>query len=456
MIINLPEPDGRLEMEIWEIDPTSSFAFLPQIFQGRTQPIMVTFADVPCPCCAARQRFWSSFWRVLPMSVLAVLMIGLMCAATTPGAYEYGKTTQPRTTQQVAPVMAPLPTFVFDGGLLSQSMTPARLTELEGTAQFVVLSPPVAPVAPTVEEEDICATDLCHILLAAKPFLAVASQAVEPYLPVFLRPYLIGDPQEDKNDAVEPPFDYFDWVISIDKASFEGTTPAFLPSGPTTEESASAFYEMTIGHAPKIKKHESAVESESALFDTVWLGTDSFFAIIQQVIDFGQSTSDSLFDIFWSVTTLPARPAEFWAFLFLIVVLVSLDIFWDVRFWFLDYPLRFVYLLKLLFSKLRTVSHLLLNAWLSRVPLVGAQIPSMAGGMKEALRRLSEIIWRGAAESDGGDGPPPREVEASDDGLAGARGNGDGLVGDIMEEVGLAWRRGLEFARTFFGNGDWD
>jgi len=107
------------------------------------------------------------------------------------------------------------------------------------------------------------------------------------------------------------------------------------------------------------------------------------------------------------------------------------------------------------FSKLRTVSHLLLNAWLSRVPLVGAQIPSTARGMKGTLRPMSEIVWRGAAERDGDGLPreveasdigPPREVEASD--------NGDGLVGDM--EVRLAWRRGLAFARSVFGgDGDW-
>ena len=69
---------------------------------------------------------------------------------------------------------------------------------------------------------------------------------------------------------------------------FHGITPAFLPSGSTTEESASAFFEMTLGHAPKIKKSES----ESAAFDTTtaWPGTDAIFAIVQQVIDFGQSS----------------------------------------------------------------------------------------------------------------------------------------------------------------------
>jgi len=176
----------------------------------------------------------------------------------------------------------------------------------------------------------------------------------------------------------------------------------------------------------------------------------------RHVIGFGQSTSDSLFDIFRSAASLPARPAEFWTLLFLFVVFLSLDIFWDVRFWFLDYPLGCVYLVKLFFfSKLRTVSHLLLNAWLSRVPLVGAQIPSTARGMKGTLRPMSEIVWRGAAERDGDGLPreveasdigPPREVEASD--------NGDGLVGDM--EVRLAWRRGLAFARSVFGgDGDW-
>ena len=455
MNIDLPEPDDRVEMETWEIEPTSSFAFRPRIFQSRirpNKPIMVTFKDVPCPCCAARQRFWSSFWRILPMAVVSVLMIGLMCAAREANLYEYSKTAfasyapQPRTTPAPQVVLAPSPTttattttnlFSLDAGLLSQSMTPARLTESQGEALFKVLSlDEDEPVAPPLKEKVGCDDDDCWCL-----FLAVVNH-FEPYYPAFITSYFQGDSQEDKNDAVEPPFDYFDWVISVDEAVFHGTTPASLPL--VNEESASAFYQMTLGHAPKIKKSQSVVESaESAAFDTTtaWPGTDALFAIVRQVIDFGQSTSDSIIAIFRSATTPPAGQENFWTFfsdvqenfwtyLILYVTIVSLDIFWDVRFWSLDYPLGCLFLLKLL---LRTVSHLLLNARLSRVPLFGAQILSKAArGIKETLRWLSKIGWREAAESD----------------------NGDGLVGD-MEEVRAARQRRVALERSVFGDGDW-
>jgi len=272
VIINLPpEEDGVLET--WEIDPTSSFAFRPQIFHGRTQPIKVTFnpqptpPPPPCPCCAARQRSWRKI-RSVASAFIAILLIGLLCRFAS--AFEYSKvfssitaTLSPSTTQHVAPAIVlapptPTPTnlFAFDAGVLAQSMTPARLNEKQGTALYKLVSPPVAPVAsvaPTVEDEG-CATDLCFLLAAAKS-----------YLPAFLHTYFIGDPQEvddDKNDAVEP-IDYFDWVVDVDQAVLQDTTPAFLPSGrgPTTEESASAFYQMTSGHVRKIKKYESVVKS---------------------------------------------------------------------------------------------------------------------------------------------------------------------------------------------------
>ena len=94
--------------------------------------------------------------------------------------------------------------------------------------------------------------------------------------------------------------DYFDWVIDVDQASLQGTTPAFLLSELTTEDSATAFYQMTVGHARKINKYESVVESA---FDTALPGTGSFFAIVRQVIYFGQNTSDSFFAIIRSATT---------------------------------------------------------------------------------------------------------------------------------------------------------
>ena len=511
-ITNLhPEEEGALET--WVLDPTKPFAFLPEIFQGRTQPIKVTFdlekvpppppppPPPPCPCCAARKLFWRKV-RVGAGAFLAILLIGLLCHVA-PSAHEYAKTAfasyapKPRTTQaqHVAPPPSNFIPFSFDAGLLTLAMTPARLSESQGEALFRVLSlmdeEPVAPPA-AVKEKVGCDEDDCWCL-----FLAVIN-----HYPAIITNYLRGDPEDDHEDYKnDEPIDYFDWVIDVDEAILHGTTPASLPSGSTTEESASAFYEMTRGHAPKINKSDS----ESAAFDTTtaWPGTDAFLAIVQNVIDFGQSTSDSVFDIFRSVfgifrsATIPSveLPSSFlilgwllWTYLLLIWVFVCLDVFWDVRFWFLDYPLGFVYLLKLPFSMLGTVSlslarhfklhfllyatifdvwflldyerrcwiwnnlalfvllvnlfsgdfvpklravSLLLNAWLSRVPLFGAQIPPMARGMFETLRQwVSKIGWR-AAEND----------------------NGDGLVGD-MEEVRAARQRRVALERSVFGNGE--
>ena len=384
---------------------------------------LIRFQDYYSNLCA--RICWIGLW--VSLALLGVCTIALLLLAAMQGIHDHYTTASTAsqlspTTQKVAP---PTNLFSFDAGLLAQSMTPARLNESKGTALFKLVSLMAEPVAPTVEEENSCATHLCHILVAAKPYLSVASQTAKPYLPAFLHTYLLEDDEgDDKNDASQP-IDYFDWVITVDQASLEGTTPAFLPSGrgptPTTEESASSFFEMTLGHAPKIKKSESVVESESA-FDTAtaWPGTDSFSAIVRQVIDFGQSTSDSIIAIFRSATTPSAElrsffsdflqhgqeifwtffsdvQENFWTYLILYVTIVSLDIFWDVRFWSLDYPLGCLYPSQASFF-LRTVSHLLLNARLSRVPLFGAQILSKAArGIKETLRWLSKIGWREAA-----------------------------------------------------------
>ena len=270
MNIDLPEEDGQ--PMILEIDPANGpVAFLPEIMHGRTQPIMVTFKS--CPCCAARQLCWRKA-RAVAGAFVAVLLIGLL-VWVAPSAYEFSKAfasaPQPRTTQHIAPVVVPpAPTnlFGFDGNLLAQNMTPARLDATQGQALFQFLSMAAEPVAPPVVEEDSAdssATDLCQILKAARPYLSVVAKATKQYLPAFFKTYLLEDAQDedtDKNDdASSQPMDYFDWVINVDKAVFEGTTPAFLPSGPITEESASVFYEMTMGHTRKVKKYESVVES---------------------------------------------------------------------------------------------------------------------------------------------------------------------------------------------------
>ena len=392
----------------------------------------------------------------MSLALLGVCTIALLLLAAMQGIHDHYTTAS--TASQLSPTTQTLPTnlFALDAELLAQLMTPARLNESQGTALFNLVSPPpvVAPVAPPAVKEKVgCDDDDCWCL-----FLEVVNH-FEAYYPAFITSYFQGDSQEDKNDAVEPPFDYFDWVISVDEAVFRGITPAFLPL--VNEESASAFYQMTLGHAPKIKKSQSVVESaESAAFDTTtaWPGTDAFFAIVRQVIDFGQSTSDSIIAIFRSATTPPAElrsffsdflqhgqenfwtffsdvQENFWTYLILYVTIVSLDIFWDVRFWSLDYPLGCLFLLKLLLSKLRTLS--LPNAWLTGVHLFCAQCSSMARGIKQTLRQVTEIGWRAGA-SDGGDGP-------SD--------NGDGLAGD-MEEVMMARRRRLAFDRSVFGDGD--
>jgi len=275
MIFNLPEEDGR--PQIYHIDPKRNPRMVvhPQIFHGRTEPILIEFMEPPpppppppCPCCAARQLSWRKA-RAVAGALVAVLLIGLLCRFA-PRAYEFGKAfaSVPRTTHDVAPVVvAPVPTnlFAFDGDILARSMTPARLNATQGDALFRLLSMAAEPVAPPVVEEDSadsCATDLCQILEAARPFLSVVARATKQYLPAFFETYLLEDDADKNDDASSQPMDYFDWVINVDKAVFEGITPAFLPSGgPITEESASVFYEMTSGHTRKVKKYESDVES---------------------------------------------------------------------------------------------------------------------------------------------------------------------------------------------------
>ena len=214
---------------------------------------MIRFQDYYSNLCA--RICWFGLWASL--ALLGVCTIALLLLAAMQGIHDHYYTTPP---QVVLAPHTPTPTnlFMLDAKLLAQSMTPARLNESQGMALFKLVSPPVvapvASVAPTVEEEG-CSTELCFLLVTAKS-----------YLPAFLHTYIIGDPQEeddDKNDAVLPPINYFDWVVDVDQAVFQGTTPAFLPSGrgPTTKESASAFYQMTLGHERKVKKYESVVES---------------------------------------------------------------------------------------------------------------------------------------------------------------------------------------------------
>ena len=409
-------------------------------------------------------------------------------------------TTPPQVVVASAPAPVPSPTnlFAFDAPLLAQSMTPARLNETQGAALFKVISL-AEPVAPPVEKESCDEVSfLCRLSVAAKT-----------YLPVFLQTYILGEPQgEDdiEDDAVEP-FDYFDWVITVcDQAIFDGTTPAFLLSGPTTEESAAAFYQMTLGHSRTIKKYESA--AETALKDLFVLDADllknamtparlsevqgqALFQALAPVeieccpvadilcrisavapkyipeflkaylLGPPEDDDDKPIDFFeWVVAVwnqsiyrettpaiLPSGPTDedsgvsFYKLthnpdpeeidldlqhLFednLEVCAESDSLFAIVRqvIYFghhdpsttLSLPSdglgsffsgRFL-------SKLRTVSHLLMNAWLTRAPLVGAQCVSMARGMKETLRRATEIDGR---------------AEASDGArLAGGRGSGN-------------------------------
>ena len=301
-IPNPPRP------ELWKIDPArygrSNHCILnPLEFHQRTQPIVIQFKK-------PSNWNWKSF---LSGVFVGLLLLGLYSHA--PSAYDYTKAfvststatlrfcflslprasaslvlkhlsstvllhSQPTTTPAAPFVLAPkYPTnsFLFDAGILAQSMTPARLTESQATAMSQVLSPPpvdpVEPVAPTVEGDsaDSCATNLCQILEAAKPALSVASKAARPYLLLtskvfgltFLESYLLGEPHEeedDKNDdASSQSIDYFDWVVDVDQAVFHGTTPASLPM--VNEESASAFFDMTLGHKHKGKKYVSAVEA---------------------------------------------------------------------------------------------------------------------------------------------------------------------------------------------------
>jgi len=267
----IPDPP---QAEIWKIDPArygrtgrkAPFILDPREFHGRTEPIMIEFT---------KPSRWKSFWSGL---LVGMLLMGLLSHA--PSAYDYTKafvgttatpaepsTTPPQVVLAPAPTPAPTPEpaptpkptnlFVFDAEFLAQGMTPARLNESQGTALFKVLSAPVAPIAPpAVREEESCDDVRCHILVLVKQF--------ESYYPAFISSYLSGEPQEEEedeknDDASEPPMDYFDWVIAVDQAIFQGTTPAFFPM--VNEESATDFYDMTLGHFRKVKKYESVVKA---------------------------------------------------------------------------------------------------------------------------------------------------------------------------------------------------
>jgi len=236
---------------------------------------------------------WENTWQFITVCVFGLLMFAVPCyyenartptfsasvlpAVVLPVPEEpvyvepaFAEPQLPTTPPQVvvAPAPAPVPSptnlFAFDAALLAQSMTPARLNETQATALFKVISL-AQPAAPPTEKES------CD----EESFLCRLSVAAKTYLPAFLQTYILGDTQEQddiEDDAVEP-FDYFDWVITVcDQAIFDGTTPAFLLNGPTTEESAAAFYQMTLGHFRKVKKYESA--AETALKDLFVLDAD--------------------------------------------------------------------------------------------------------------------------------------------------------------------------------------
>jgi len=111
--------------------------------------------------------------------------------------------------------------FVWDSDLLEQSVTPARLTKVQGRGLSGLRAP---------AENKCCPMDVLCRLLAVAP----------KYIPGLLE--LLG--YDDYNSNKRAP--NFAWITTVwDQAIYRDTMPAFLPSGRTNEESGISFYELT-------------------------------------------------------------------------------------------------------------------------------------------------------------------------------------------------------------------
>ena len=166
--------------------------------------------------------------------------------------------------------------FVSHAGIIEKSMTPSSLNEVQGRALFEVLS------TEEEEEEDCCAIDDVFCRLAA---------VAPKYVPAFLQPYLLGPQEEDEVD--DNPIHSFAWVVTVwDRSIYRDTTPWFLPTGPTDENSGVSFYQLEQGHSrnPDIEEEDLKVQQENAEDFEVCAESDSLFDILSRVFTFSENS----------------------------------------------------------------------------------------------------------------------------------------------------------------------
>jgi len=219
---------------------------------------------------------WQLTWKGI--QTLATFLVIFSLCKYVPSPQARNLTSSPLELPEepvyVEPVLMNL--FAFDGPLLKNSMTPARLNQVQGEALFEFFERFTEPSVECCPVDDI----LCRI------------SAVAPkYIPEFLKPYLLG-PQEDDVDD-DNPIDFSDWVVTVcDQSIWSETTPAFLPHGATDEDSGIAFFQMTQGNSRNPDPEESDLELQHLFEDDleVCAESDSLVDIVSRLFTFTENS----------------------------------------------------------------------------------------------------------------------------------------------------------------------
>lgn len=219
-------------------------------------------------------------------------IMGVFMVVTTIAAFFFVKQTAPPRRQSILPEVAPVPeppkivlkpTFIFSAPRLEQIKThsPANMNSIQAQALFDLFGP-------VDDEEEASKKDCCNEADILCRVRAIMPKYIDKYVPSFAIPYLFpAEPQVDDKPEEKP--------LNMTKIAFEvlehsfvtKTTPAFLPTGPLTKETAMSFFQLMHGDFRNAKQEDAEEEMAQNIEERIERcpESDSFYRIFASVVE---------------------------------------------------------------------------------------------------------------------------------------------------------------------------